>query len=186
LNERINRLANGLTRLGVNPGDVVAAFEFDSHRYLECFFRRARHGGHASNRELEAFTRTDRLYRQPCRGQGDHRQLFLPPAAAAIRDKLTTVQKVVLISDGAKPPETTLVIDAEYELLLAEAGSQYDFPDLDENTRATTFYTTGTTGNPKGVFFSHRQLVLHTSPSPLPWAPITPNAAAGQMTSTCP
>ena len=50
----------------------------------------------------------------------------------------------------------------EYEALLADAEEQFDFPDFDENTIATTFYTSGTTGNPKGVFFSHRQLVLHS------------------------
>src|SRR5574343_983294 len=49
----------------------------------------------------------------------------------------------------------------EYETLLAAASPDHVFPDFDENTRATTFYTTGTTGLPKGVFFSHRQLVLH-------------------------
>jgi len=58
-------------------------------------------------------------------------------------------------------PETSLEIAAEYEQLLASSPVQFDFPDFDENTRATTFYTSGTTGLPKGVFFSHRQLVLH-------------------------
>lgn len=50
----------------------------------------------------------------------------------------------------------------EYEQLLAAASPRYDFADFDENSVATTFYTTGTTGNPKGVYFTHRQLVLHT------------------------
>src|SRR5208282_6234431 len=49
-----------------------------------------------------------------------------------------------------------------YEALLEKSPGDYDFPDFNENTRATTFYTTGTTGAPKGVYFSHRQLVLHT------------------------
>ncbi|MBP0656416.1 AMP-binding protein, partial [Mycobacterium tuberculosis] len=50
----------------------------------------------------------------------------------------------------------------EYEAMLAQASDEYEFEDFDENTIATTFYTSGTTGNPKGVFFSHRQIVLHT------------------------
>jgi fatty-acyl-CoA synthase len=54
------------------------------------------------------------------------------------------------------------LFSTEYEALLADADPWRDFPDLDESTRATTFYTTGTTGQPKGVYFSHRQLVLHT------------------------
>jgi len=80
LNERIHRLANGLSRLGVKAGDVVAAFEFDSHRYLECFFA-VPGWGHASNGELAAFARADRLHRQPCRSQGGHRQRLLPATA---------------------------------------------------------------------------------------------------------
>src|SRR5262249_8065757 len=53
-------------------------------------------------------------------------------------------------------------VAAEYEELLASSPADYAFPDFDENTRATTFFTTGTTGWPKGVYFSHRQIVLHT------------------------
>src|SRR5262249_53407802 len=63
---------------------------------------------------------------------------------------------------GADRPTASLPITAEYEELLASSSAGYEFADFDENTRATTFYTTGTTGLPKGVYFSHRQLVLHT------------------------
>src|SRR6202000_964896 len=55
----------------------------------------------------------------------------------------------------------TIPFATEYEAMLADSAPTYDFPDFDENTRATTFYTTGTTGLPKGVYFSHRQIVLH-------------------------
>ena len=58
--------------------------------------------------------------------------------------------------------ETSLSFEGEYEALLDAAGDHFSFADFDESTRATTFYTTGTTGMPKGVYFSHRQLVLHT------------------------
>src|SRR5262249_56145409 len=61
----------------------------------------------------------------------------------------------------AEPAECDIEFAGEYEELLAAASPEYDFPDFDENTQATTFYTTGTTGLPKGVYFSHRQLVLH-------------------------
>jgi fatty-acyl-CoA synthase len=68
----------------------------------------------------------------------------------------------VLIDDGASAPPTKLEFVAEYESMLGSADASFTFPHLDENTRATTFYTTGTTGVPKGVYYSHRQLVLHT------------------------
>ena len=66
------------------------------------------------------------------------------------------------MSDRAVPQTGGLSFAGEYEELLAAASPDYSFPDFDENTLATTFYTTGTTGSPKGVYFSHRQLVLHT------------------------
>ncbi len=84
------------------------------------------------------------------------------PILEEIWDKLTTVKKIVLLTDEDTKPETKLKIDIEYEEMLEEASPTYDFPDLDENTKATIFYTTATTGPPKGVYFSHRQLVLHT------------------------
>ena len=70
------------------------------------------------------------------------------------------MKKFILINEAGALPAVTL--DAEYEALLASAEPMHEFPDFDENTRATTFYSTGTTGMPKGVYFSHRQLVLHT------------------------
>src|SRR5437899_8724594 len=67
-----------------------------------------------------------------------------------------------LITDEPGVPAGAIAFAAEYESMLAGADPSFAFPDLDENTRATTFYTTGTTGLPKGVYYSHRQLVLHT------------------------
>ncbi len=84
------------------------------------------------------------------------------PMLEAVRDRFETVKKIVLISDETGAPETELTLDAEYEQILTDSSEEYDFPDFDEDSVATTFYTTGTTGLPKGVFFTHRQLVLHT------------------------
>jgi fatty-acyl-CoA synthase len=67
-----------------------------------------------------------------------------------------------VLADDEQPAAAPVALAGEYEELLAAAPAHCEFPDFDENTRATTFYTTGTTGMPKGVFFSHRQLVLHT------------------------
>src|SRR5258705_4934620 len=66
------------------------------------------------------------------------------------------------MSDRPAPQTGSLSFISEYESLLAASSPDYDFPDFDENTQATTFYTTGTTGLPKGVYYSHRQLVLHS------------------------
>ena len=74
--------------------------------------------------------------------------------------KLPKVRTIVLMSDRRQSAAKDIKAVGEYEDLLASMSAEYDFPDLDENTQATTFYTTGTTGVPKGVYFSHRQIVL--------------------------
>jgi fatty-acyl-CoA synthase len=84
------------------------------------------------------------------------------PLLASVKDRFNTVKKVVVLSDTGEIPESDLDFAGEYEALMAETPAEYDFTEFDENTMATTFYTTGTTGMPKGVFFSHRQIVLHT------------------------
>jgi len=84
------------------------------------------------------------------------------PMLEGIKDQLPKVKRLVLMSDRPAPQAGNLAFAGEYEDLLLGASPDYDFPDFDENTRATTFYTSGTTGLPKGVYFSHRQLVLHT------------------------
>src|ERR1700751_3178582 len=79
-----------------------------------------------------------------------------------IKPQLTKVKTLDVMSDRLTPQTGSLSFVGEYENLLAAASPDYDFPDFDENTQATTFYTTGTTGLPKGVYYSHRQLVLHS------------------------
>jgi len=162
LRERIGRLANMLTELGVKPGDTVAVMDWDSHRYLECFFAVPMIGAvlHTINVRLSP----DQILYTIDHAEDDVilvHQDFLP-ILEAIKGRIDTVDQYVLLSDGGDPPVTQLPLAGEYEALLAQMEGAYDFPDLDEHTRATTFYTTGTTGMPKGVSFSHRQLVLHT------------------------
>ncbi|MDO9585756.1 MAG: AMP-binding protein, partial [Syntrophales bacterium] len=160
--ERINRLANGLEKLGVKHGDTVCIFEFDSHRYLECFFAVPMMGAVMHTMMNWRLSPEQILYTM--NHAEDDVILINPeflPLLEAIWDKLETVKKVIVLTDEEKIPETKIKIDIEYEEMLREASPDYDFPDFDENTRATLFYTTGTTGLPKGVYFSHRQLMLH-------------------------
>ena len=85
------------------------------------------------------------------------------PLIRQIGDRFDRAPTLVLLRDGAATaPGHGLEFAAGYESLLDRGGDGYDFPALDERTRATTFYTTGTTGDPKGVWYTHRQLVLHT------------------------
>ena len=159
---RINRLADGLSSLGVKQGDTVSVFDYDSHRYLECYFAVPMMGAtlHTMNWRLSP----EQIEYTMNHAEADVVLIntdFLP-LLESIRDKLTTIKKIVVLSDTDETPQTTLRIDAEYEEMLQAASPAFDFPELDENTKATTFYTTGTTGLPKGVFFTHKQLVIHT------------------------
>jgi fatty-acyl-CoA synthase len=161
MNERIHRLANGLEKLGVKKGDTVCVFEYDSHRYLECFFAIPMMGAvlHTQNWRLSP----EQIVYTMNHAEDDVVIIntdFLP-LFEAVKDQVKSVKKIILIDEDGVKPQTKLAIDAEYEDLLASSAAFYDFPDFDELTRATTFYTTGTTGDPKGVYFSHRQIVLH-------------------------
>jgi len=160
--QRVCRLADALRTLGVAPGDTVAIMDWDSHRYLECFFAVPMMGAVLQTVNV-------RLNPEQILYTFNHARPKIAlvnseffDVLATIGDRIESVATYVLISDEDAPPQAPVTMAGEYEALLAAAAPTYDFPDFDENTRATTFYTTGTTGLPKGVYFSHRQLVLHT------------------------
>lgn len=162
LNDRIHRLAGGLDRLGVKAGNTVAVFDYDSHRYLECFFAVPMMG--AVLQTVNWRLSTDQIVYTLNHAEADLILInanFISVLETIWKD-LKTVKAVVVMAEDGRQPDTKINLSAEYEELLRSASFPYPFPDLDENTKATTFYTTGTTGNPKGVYFTHRQLVLHT------------------------
>ncbi|GEC96306.1 AMP-binding protein [Zoogloea ramigera] len=161
LRQRIGRLASMLAGLGVEAGDTVAMMDWDSHRYLECFFAVPMMGAILQTVNVR-LTPEQILYTlNHARADVVLVNAEFLPILAAIAPRLETVKRFVLIEDA---PAAVAPVDlaGEYEALLAAASPDYDFPDFDENAQATTFYTTGTTGLPKGVYFSHRQLVMHT------------------------
>lgn len=162
LRKRIGQLAQTLKDLGVKPGDTVGVMDWDSHRYLESFFAIPMMGAvlHMVNVRLSP----DQILYTINHAEDDVLLVnseFLP-VLETIRDQLKTVRKIILLTDDPAKAQTTLEVAGEYEAMLAGHDGNYNFPDFDENTKATTFYTTGTTGLPKGVHFSHRQLMLHT------------------------
>ncbi|HLT12733.1 MAG TPA: fatty acid--CoA ligase [Marinobacter sp.] len=160
--ERIHRLANALTDAGVKPGDTVAVMDWDTPRYLECFFAIPMIGAilHTVNVRLSP----EQIVYTMNHAEDDvvlvHDDFM--PIIEGVKNDIETVKTWIQITDNDTAKATTIDTRGEYEALLAKAGNRFDFPDFDENSVATTFYTTGTTGNPKGVYFSHRQLVLHT------------------------
>ena len=161
LRERVGRLAAALAELGIGAGDTVAVMDWDTHRYLECFFAIPMMGAvlHTINVRLAP----EQILYTINHAADDAILLHADfmPIIEQLRDRIERPLRLVYIDDredAAIPPGFT----AEYESMLAATDAAYPFEDFDENTTATTFYTTGTTGDPKGVFYSHRQLVLHT------------------------
>ncbi|HTQ72130.1 MAG TPA: fatty acid--CoA ligase [Acidocella sp.] len=162
LNERIHRLGSALSGLGLRHGMTVGVMDWDTPRYLECFFAVPMMGAvlHTINVRLSP----EQILYTINHAEDDIILVngeFLP-ILEKIWERVDPGKTLVLLNDAAVAPATGLPLVGEYEALLAAAPPAFDFPDFDEATRATTFYTTGTTGLPKGVFFSHRQLVLHT------------------------
>lgn len=160
--ERLERLANVLSGIGVGPGSIVGVMDWDSHRYLECYFAVPMMGAvlHTINIRLSP----EQILYTINHAEDDVLLVnsdFLP-ILEKIKDQLKTVKKIVLLQDLPAKCETSLDLVGEYEELLKNSSPGYKFEDIPENTMATLFYTTGTTGNPKGVYFSHRQLVLHS------------------------
>lgn len=162
LNDRIHRLAGALTGLGIGPGQTVAVFDYDSHRYLECFFAIPMMGAvlQMVNWRLSAEQILYTLNHTEARTILIHADFL--QILDMLRERLPQLKQVIVISENGKRHGGIKGTDLFYEDLLAASAPTFDFPDLNENTKATTFYTTGTTGNPKGVHFTHRQLVLHT------------------------
>ena len=161
LQQRIGQLAQVLSAQGIEAGHTVAMMDWDSHRYLEAFFAVPMMG--AILQTVNVRLSAEQILYTLNHAKADllvvNSEFF--PVLTQIADRLETVKAFITITeDGTHTVPVSAV--GEYEALMAQATGEYDFPDFDENAQATTFYTTGTTGNPKGVHFSHRQLVLHT------------------------
>ncbi len=162
IKERIGRLASALTKAGVVPGDTVGVLDWDSHRFLEAFFAIPMMGAVLQTVNV-------RLSPEQIAYTIDHAGAStllvndeFVGLLEGLKAQLPKVKRLIVMSDRPAPQTGSLSFVGEYESLLAAASPDYDFPDFDENTQATTFYTTGTTGLPKGVYYSHRQLVLHS------------------------
>ncbi len=158
---RARRLANALARLGVAPGDRVATLAWNDHRHFELYYAVT-----CSGQVLH--TINPRLAPEQIAWIANHggaHCLFADPEFAPLIGKiaphLTSVRTVVFMTDAAHMPETALSHALCYETLLERESEAFDWPRLDERAASVLCYTSGTTGDPKGVLYSHRSTVIH-------------------------
>ncbi len=162
---RSARLANALTKLGIQSGDRVATLAWNHHQHLECYYGVPAMGAVVHTLNL-------RLHPNEIGYIANHAEdvaVVVDQSLWALFEKFRPLVKslrhVIVIRDKGEPlPEGTL----DYEALLADASPDITWPKLDENTAAMLCYTSGTTGNPKGALYSHRSTLLHALTISLP------------------
>lgn len=158
---RANKLANALKKLGVQEGDRIGTLAWNTYRHLELYFALPCMGTvlHTLNLRLPPEQLVYII------NHAEDSVIFVDDSLLklleAIAPMLKTVKHFVIMTNGDLP-QTSLPNVLSYEALLADADDQFAWPDLNENTAAAMCYTSGTTGNPKGVLYSHRALYLHT------------------------
>jgi len=159
---RCRKLAKALEKLGSKQGDVIGTLAWNGYRHLELYFGVASMGA-------VCHTVNPRLFPEQIIYIINHAEdtfffvdLTFVPLLEKVADKLSTVKKYIIMTDRAHMPETKLSNVLCYEELLEAEDDKYEWPLFDENTASSLCYTSGTTGNPKGVLFSHRSTTLHS------------------------
>ena len=166
---RSRRMANALARLGVKPGDRVATLAWNGYRHMELYYA-------ASGSGAVLHTLNPRLHPDHVVYIADHAEdqvLFFDmtflPLIEAIAPRVRTIKTFVAMTDRACMPKDSKIPNLHcYEDLIDASGDAFAWPGFDENTASSLCYTSGTTGNPKGVLYSHRSTVLHTLAGALP------------------
>lgn len=159
---RSRQLAHALQKLGVHSTDRVATVAWNTYRHLEVYYATSGIGAicHTINPRLPADQFTYIV------NHAEDKYVFVDltfvPLLDKLKDHLPKVAGYVIMTDRAHMPETGLPNVHCYEDLIADQPTEFDWPEFDENTASSLCYTSGTTGNPKGVLYSHRSTVLHS------------------------
>jgi 3-(methylthio)propionyl---CoA ligase len=162
VNFRAKKMAQALLNLGVEFGDRVGTMAWNGYRHLEVYFG-------ISSMGSVCHTINPRLFPEQITYIANHAEdkfifvdLTFVPLLEAVQDQLTATEGFIIMADEAHMPETTLRNVHCYETLINAEDGNYEWPIFDENSASSLCYTSGTTGNPKGVLYGHRSTVLHS------------------------
>lgn len=160
--KRSKQIANALINLGAKPSDRIATLAWNNYRHFELYFG-------VSGIGAVLHTINPRLFPEQLVyiiNHAEDRWIFVDltfvPLLESIQDQITGVEGFIILADANNMPETSLKNVICYEDLIDKSSAELEWPSFDENTAASLCYTSGTTGNPKGVLYSHRSTLIHT------------------------
>jgi fatty-acyl-CoA synthase len=158
--DRADRLASALARLGVQQGDRVGTFLWNNQTHMEAYLAIPCMGAVLHTLNIRLFPEQLAYVINHAEDKVIIVDASIAPLLARVRDQLTTVQHIIVKGPG----DASMLGDGllDYDTLLAAEPGGYDYPEVPENTGAAMCYTSGTTGNPKGVMYSHRSTYMHS------------------------
>jgi len=165
---RTRQLANALNSLGISLGDHVGTLAWNDHRHFELYYAISCSGAVCHTVNPRLFPEQLVYIINHAEDQVIFCDPMFVPILENIQDQLTTTKQFIVLTSEEQMPESSLPGLLCYETLLAQETSEYDWPDLDERTACSMCYTSGTTGNPKGVLYHHRSTILHTYAQAMP------------------
>ena len=159
--KRSRKLANALTKLGLKKGDTVGTLAWNTFRHFELYFG-------VSGIGCVVNTVNPRLFPEQLTyiiNHAENQYLFIDltfvELVESLQGELKGVKGFVILTDRENMPDTKLANTICYEELISDESEDFQWPEFDENTASSLCYTSGTTGNPKGVLYSHRSTILH-------------------------